>query len=171
MRSRGTRAAVGMAVVAALTACTSPEVTTMQLMSGSFEDGGSIPSRYTCDGADVSPPLAWSDVPDGTAEFALVVEDPDARGFVHWVLTGIPGDARELPEGEGDTVGTPGPNNFGREGWGGPCPPSGEHRYTFTLYALPEPMSDATDAAAVRSRAEESALATATLTGRYSRSR
>jgi Raf kinase inhibitor-like YbhB/YbcL family protein len=88
---------------------------------------------------------------------------------VHWVLTGIPGDARELSEGEGDSIGTPGRNNFRRSGWGGPCPPSGEHRYVFTLYALPGPISDATDADAVRSRAEETALARATLTGVYSR--
>src|SRR5919106_707230 len=155
MMRRGTRAAV--VLVAVLTACSTAEVTTMELTSSSFEDGGSIPSRYTCDGADISPPLAWSDVPDGTETFALIVDDPDARGFVHWVLTGIPGDRRDLPEGEGDSIGTPGPNNFGRTGWGGPCPPA-EHRYVFTLYALPGPLTDATDAAAVRNAAEEAAL-------------
>ena len=123
MRGPGMRTAV--LLVAVLTACSTDgpessqeaEVTTMQLTSDSFDDGDSIPSQYTCDGADVSPPLAWSDVPDGTASFALIVDDPDARGFVHWVLTDIPGDARELPEGEGDSIGMPGPNDFGRTGW------------------------------------------------------
>lgn len=141
----------------------------MQLTSSSFGEGEPIPSEHTCDGADTSPPLAWSDVADGTESFALIVDDPDARGFVHWVLTGIPGDARELPEGEGDAIGTPGPNDFRRSGWGGPCPPSGEHRYVFTLYALPGPISDAADADAVRSQAENAALGSATLTGVYSR--
>ena len=140
----------------------------MQLTSSSFADGEAIPSKHTCDGADLSPALAWSDVPDGTESFALIVDDPDARGFVHWVLTDIPGDAHELPEGEGDSIGTPGPNDFGRKGWGGPCPPS-EHHYAFTLYALPEPISDATDADAVRTSAEASALSRATLTGTYAR--
>ena len=140
----------------------------MHLTSTSFADGEAIPSKHTCDGADDSPQLAWSDVPDGTASFALIVDDPDAGGFVHWVLTDIPGDARELPEGEGDSIGTPGPNDFGRSGWAGPCPP-GEHRYAFTLYALSEPISGATDADAVRAAAEESAIGRGTLTGVYAR--
>jgi Raf kinase inhibitor-like YbhB/YbcL family protein len=144
------------------------EVTTMELTSGSFGDGEAIPPKHTCDGADVSPPLAWDNVPDGTASFALIVDDPDARGFVHWVLADIPGATRELAEGEGDSIGTPGPNDFGRTGWGGPCPP-GKHRYAFTLYALPGSTTDATDADAVRTAAEASALAKATLTGVYSR--
>jgi Raf kinase inhibitor-like YbhB/YbcL family protein len=175
MSSRGTLAAV--LVGAVLTACSSPaptstqrpEVTTMNLTSASFTDGGSIPDRYTCDGADVSPPLAWDDVPEGTQSFALIVDDPDAGGFVHWVLSGIPADARELPEGEGDRIGTPGTTSFGRSGWGGPCPPSGEHRYAFTLYALSEALSIAADADAVREAAEMSALGRATLTGVYAR--
>jgi Raf kinase inhibitor-like YbhB/YbcL family protein len=146
-----------------------PEVTTMELTSSSFGEGEPIPSEHTCDGADTSPPLSWTDVPDGTQSLVVIVDDPDARGFVHWVLANIPADTRELPEGEGDAIGTPGPNDFGRSGWGGPCPPSGEHRYVFTLYALPGTISDATDADAVRSAADSSALARATLTGVYAR--
>ena len=99
----------------------------MQLTSEAFAEAGSIPAEHTCDGADTSPPLALNDAPEDTDSFALIVDDPDAGGFVHWVLTGIPGDVRELPAGVGDTIGTPGPNDFGRTGWGGPCPPSGEH--------------------------------------------
>ena len=171
MRVRGTRTAA-FALVAMLAACApatpDPEETTMQLTSSSFADGEAIPSKHTCDGADISPELAWSDVPDGTESFALIVDDPDAGGFVHWVLTDIPGDARELPEGEGDSIGTPGPNDFGSTGWGGPCPP-GEHHYAFTLYALTEPISGATDADTVRTAAEASALGRATLTGTYAR--
>jgi hypothetical protein len=167
-RRHGTRTAVAF-VWAILAACTNAEVTTMELTSSSFGEGEPIPPQHTCDGADTSPSLTWSGVPDGTDSFALVVDDPDARGFVHWVLTGIPGNARELPEGEGDAIGTPGPNAFGRSGWGGPCPPSGEHRYVFTLYALPGPLSGANDAEAVRNQAENASLAQTTLTGVYSR--
>jgi Raf kinase inhibitor-like YbhB/YbcL family protein len=175
MRGHGTMTAV--IAVAVLAACSpaepdsnqEAEVTTMLLTSGSFDDGGTIPSRHTCDEADISPPLAWSDVPDGTQSFALIVEDPDARGFVHWLLINVPGATRELPEGEGDAIGTPEPNDFGRSGWGGPCPPSGQHRYVFTLYALPAPIVNGTDADTVRDQAEASALARATLTGVYER--
>jgi Raf kinase inhibitor-like YbhB/YbcL family protein len=171
----GTRSAV--LVVGLLAACSAaaptatrvPEVTTMQLTSSSFAEGEPIPPEHTCDGADTSPPLAWSGVPDGTESFALIVDDPDARGFVHWVLTDIPADARELRAGEGDALATPGSNDFGRTGWAGPCPPSGEHRYVFTLYALPGPVPDASSADAVRDHAEGAALGRATLTGAYSR--
>ena len=111
--------------------------TTFTLNSPAFADGGSIPRRHACDGQDLSPPLAWSGAPAGTVAFALVVDDPDARGFVHWVVTAIAGDSSGLPEGV-PAAGPPaqGRNDFGRRGWGGPCPPSGTHRYVFTLYAL-----------------------------------
>jgi Raf kinase inhibitor-like YbhB/YbcL family protein len=120
----------------------------MQLASEAFGEGGTIPVSHTCDGDNVSPPLAWSEVPDGAAAFVLVVDDPDAGGFIHWLLTDIPGDSRELPEGAGDAIGMPGRNDFGLTGWGGPCPPSGEHRYVFTLYALSEPIQIEADASA-----------------------
>lgn len=145
------------------------EVPTMQLTSSAFADGEAIPSEHTCDGADRSPPLAWSDVPGGTDAFALLVEDPDARDFVHWVLVDVPGDRRALAAGEGDAAGTPGRNDFGRIGWGGPCPPSGEHRYVFTIWALPATIGAMDDAGALRSAAESNALASATLTGVYRR--
>jgi Raf kinase inhibitor-like YbhB/YbcL family protein len=112
----------------------------MILRSDSFTDGGAIPSRNTCDGDDISPHLAWTDAPAEAGAFALIVRDPDAGGFVHWVLTDIPADVTELPEGRGDSIGIPGQNDFGRVGWGGPCPPSGEHRYEFTLHALTGPL-------------------------------
>jgi Raf kinase inhibitor-like YbhB/YbcL family protein len=110
-------------------------------------------------------------VPDGAAAFVLVVEDVDADGFVHWLLTDIPGDSRELPEGTGDAIGMPGRNDFGLTGWGGPCPPSGEHRYVFTLYALSEPIQIEPDASAqaVREAIAHRLIGEADLTGVYAR--
>lgn len=115
----------------------------MTLTSTAFEHGGAIPRKHTGEGEDVSPPLAWSKVPDGTRSFALVCHDPDAPlvspgtyGFVHWVLYGIPGTVTELPEDVGDyTLGT---NNFGTNTYGGPMPPPGHgtHHYFFWLLAL-----------------------------------
>lgn len=115
----------------------------MQLTSKAFGPGGAIPRRHTGEGEDVSPPLAWSDAPDGAASFAVVCHDPDAPlvkpgtyGFVHWVLYGIPGSVRELPEGVSDHV--QGANDFGAQGYGGPMPPEGHgrHHYFFWLLAL-----------------------------------
>lgn len=176
-RSGMHNAALGM--VLAIGGCSAPPLATdrqesaMQLTSSAFEEGGSIPIEYTCDGEDVSPPLAWTGAPEGAGGFALIVEDPDAGNFVHWVLTGIPGAATELAAGAGDQIGTPGRNDFGRSGWGGPCPPSGEHRYTFTLHALSEPIEvgDGASAGDVRSAMRGLILGEATLTGRYARGR
>ncbi|MGD8985756.1 MAG: YbhB/YbcL family Raf kinase inhibitor-like protein [Desulfobacteraceae bacterium] len=120
---------------------------TMKLESPNFENQGDIPKKFTCDGADISPALAWSDVPEGTKSFALIVDDPDAPDpanprmtWVHWVLYNIPTTARSLPEGvikkdlpEGTLEGL---NDWKRPGYGGPCPPVGKHRYFHKLYAL-----------------------------------
>jgi Raf kinase inhibitor-like YbhB/YbcL family protein len=115
----------------------------MKLTSSAFDNGGSIPTRYTGEGADVSPELSWSNAPEGTASFALICHDPDAPlispgnyGFVHWVLYGIPGSESRLAEGTSDY--TPGANNFGTSGYGGPMPPEGHglHHYFFWLLAL-----------------------------------
>lgn len=169
------RRAAGIAVLV-LAGCSgpapgTPEETTMELTSETFGEGGSIPVQHTCDGDNISPPLAWDDVPEGAAAFVLVVEDPDAGGFVHWLLTDIPGDSRELPEGAGDAIGMPGHNDFGLSGWGGPCPPSGEHRYVFTLYALSEPIQIEPDASsqAVREAIAHRLIGEAQLTGVYAR--
>lgn len=105
------------------------------LTSPAFAEGATIPARFTCDGADVAPPLRWAHVPPGTRELALVVEDLDAPGgtFLHWVRAGIPADARSTP-----SAGVDGDNSFGRPGYSGPCPPKGDppHRYRFEVYAL-----------------------------------
>lgn len=119
----------------------------MQLKSPSFENLRSIPAKYTCDGKDVPPPIEWSNVPNGTKSFALIVDDPDAPDpadpkmtWVHWIIYNIPTTFRSLPEGiqekdlpEGTLQGL---NDWKRTGYGGPCPPIGEHRYFHKLYAL-----------------------------------
>jgi Raf kinase inhibitor-like YbhB/YbcL family protein len=116
----------------------------IEVTSTAFQQGTSIPKKYTSDGADVSPPLRWSDPPAGTKSFTLIVDDPDApRGiWVHWVLYSLPAQTRELEEGVPTIPTLPsgakqGKNDFGNIGYGGPAPPKGKaHRYFFKLYAL-----------------------------------
>ena len=112
---------------------------TFTLAISAFTDGGIIPAKFTCEGANVSPELRWSDVPANTRSFALIVDDPDAPAgtFTHWVLFDIPADRSSIGEGE-SKLGVAGKNDFGRAGYGGPCPPRGHgsHRYFFTLYSL-----------------------------------
>lgn len=153
------------------TATDAQGVSALELSSAAFDPGGQIPQEHTCDGADMSPPIAWTGAPDGTRAFALLVTDPDARGFVHWVLADIPPDVAELRADEGDSIGIPGRNDFGRIGWGGPCPPSGTHRYVFELHALSEPLNLAgtPDADLVRGRLSALSLARGELSGTYRR--
>ena len=115
----------------------------IEIKSAAFEQGGMIPRQYTCDGKDVSPPLAWSSIPEGTKTLALICDDPDAPmgTWVHWVLFNIPAHIKELPENippqkELENGAKQGTNDFPMIGYGGPCPPSGTHRYYFKLYAL-----------------------------------
>lgn len=116
----------------------------LSLRSPIFQDGQKIPVKYTCDGQDMSPPLTWSEPPTGVQTFALIMDDPDAPGrvFTHWVIFNLPADTRELPEalptaGQLPSGALQGKNDFGKIGYGGPCPPSGPaHRYRFSLYAL-----------------------------------
>lgn len=119
----------------------------LTLSSPAFADGTAIPERHTCQGADVSPPLTWSNLPAGTKSLALIVDDPDAPDpaapkmtWVHWVLYNIPPSATGLPEAVQPAAlpaGTrQGINDWRRSGYGGPCPPIGRHRYFHKLYAL-----------------------------------
>ncbi len=143
------------------------------LASDAFAAGAPIPRRYTCDGPDASPPLRWSGVPAGTAELDLLVVDPDANGFVHWVAAGIPATAGGLAAGASGTKAIPaeGRNTFGRLGWSGPCPPSGTHHYRFTLYAASTRLGlrDGITGDQLRAAVEGVTLAKATLVGAYAR--
>ena len=115
----------------------------LSITSTAFKQGERIPSKYTCDGSDVSPGLEWSDVPDSTRSFTIIADDPDAPvgTWIHWVLYNVPGETRTLPEAVPPDANLPdgsrqGKNSWGRPGYGGPCPPGGTHRYFFKLYAL-----------------------------------
>jgi Raf kinase inhibitor-like YbhB/YbcL family protein len=115
------------------------------LTSSAFQNNGNIPSKFTCDAGQTnpSPALAWSDAPANTKSFALIMHDPDAPlagGFTHWVLFDIPAETKQLPEGfQAGSVGVSGNSGFRRQGYGGPCPPSGAHHYHFMLSALDVP--------------------------------
>jgi len=115
----------------------------IKVTSSAFEDGGLIPAKYTCDGEDISPPLQWAGVPEGAGSVALICDDPDAPmgTFVHWVLFNLPATTTELAEDVPADKTLPngarqGITDFGRIGYGGPCPPGGTHRYFFKIYAL-----------------------------------
>lgn len=154
------------------------------LSSEAFPHGGSIPSRYTCEGDDISPPLAWSGIPDGTQSLALIVDDPDAPDpkhpqvtWVHWILYNIPTSAPGLPEGvpsrdlpRGTLQGV---NDFKRMGYGGPCPPVGRHRYFHKLYALDTVLPDLGKAtrSALEKAMKNHILAQTELLGTYQKSR
>lgn len=152
----------------------------MRLTSTAFEDGAEIPAKYTCDGAGVSPPLAWSGVPAGTRSFALIVDDPDAPDpaaptttWVHWVIADLPADCQGLEEDiRARTPGHVGLNGWHRAAWGGPCPPVGRHRYFFKLYALDRALRlERPSKAALERAMAEHILATAILIGTYQKAR
>lgn len=113
------------------------------IASPAFSHNGMIPAKYTCDGADVNPPLSIGGVPEKAKSLALIVDDPDApRGtWVHWVVWNIPAGTREIPEDSVPPGAVQGTNDFGTRKYGGPCPPSGTHRYFFKLYALDAPLA------------------------------
>jgi Raf kinase inhibitor-like YbhB/YbcL family protein len=126
--------------------------TAITVTSDAFGDGGAIPEKYSCDGQNVSPPLAWSGVPEGAAELALVVDDPDAPGgtFVHWVLFGIDPATTNLDEADVPAGARQAKNSSGDAEYKGPCPPGGDgaHHYRFTVYALDTQLEAADGSAA-----------------------
>jgi len=152
----------------------------MQLTSSAFQSGGNIPKQFTCEGNDTSPQLAWSDVPSGTKSLALIVHDPDAPragGFYHWVAYNIPATSSGIQENaqkqsELRGGGTQGRNDFGNSGYGGPCPPSGTHRYFFRLYALDTDlkMNSGATAKDVEKAMQGHILGQAELMGKYQKS-
>ena len=152
----------------------------LKLASPAFVEGGEIPRLYTCEGEDISPPLAWSKVPDGTSSLVLVVDDPDAPDpaaprmtWVHWVLYNLPADSDGLPEGvsraELPSPTAEGLNDWKRGGYGGPCPPVGRHRYVHKLYALDTMLTGLSSPtkAQVESAMQGHVLAQARLIGTY----
>jgi Raf kinase inhibitor-like YbhB/YbcL family protein len=151
----------------------------MKIESAAFAPEAMIPSRHTCDGEDLSPPLTWADPPEGTKSFALISDDPDAPGgtWVHWVVWNIPASSRGLAQGMPKsaqwTDGTrQGITDFRRVGYGGPCPPSGTHRYFFRLYALDAMLDLAPGARRIdlEGSMRGHVLAQAELMGKYQRS-
>jgi len=109
----------------------------MKMTSSAFQEGGNIPSKFSCDGADTSPPLQIADVPSGAKSLVLIVDDPDAPSglFTHWTAWNISPQTSTIAEGS-PPKGVQGTNDFGKSGYGGPCPPSGTHRYYFKIFAL-----------------------------------
>ena len=158
---------------------TNMETTTkLQIKSSAFQMGGMIPSKYTCDGEDISPPLSWDGVSEGTKSLALISDDPDAPmgTWVHWVLYDLSPSTRELPENfpKDKTLSNgskQGITDFKKIGYGGPCPPSGVHRYFFKLYALDTKSN--LDPGATKKQVEDAMkghiLAQAELMGKYQR--
>lgn len=145
----------------------------LTVTSAAFAEGASIPKQYTCDGASLSPPLKWSGAPAQTASFALIVDDPDAPAgtFTHWVTFDIPSNQTNIPEGA-KNVGKAGRNSAGRNGYIGPCPPSGTHRYIFNIYALDVPTLNLSEGASrdeVFNAVKGHILAQGMLMGRYGR--
>lgn len=141
MRSVVVAACTGMILLCGGGGCAA--VAALKITSTAFDDGGVIPKTHTCDGPDFSPPLAWNGITTRTQTLALICEDPDApRGtWVHWVVYNIPATVTNLSEGlppdrQLSMGATQGRNDFGKIGYGGPCPPKGTHRYIFKLYAL-----------------------------------
>jgi Raf kinase inhibitor-like YbhB/YbcL family protein len=152
----------------------------MQLRSSAFSDGAAIPRRFTCDGEDVSPPLQWSDEPAGTRSFVLLCDDPDAPAgtWHHWAAYDVPADRTTLPEGAGQGGGKEAlkhaVNDFGRPGYGGPCPPRGHgpHHYHFRLLALSTdrlPVRKHPSCRDVEREARKHLVAEAVLVGLYGR--
>jgi|SRR5581483_2920411 Raf kinase inhibitor-like YbhB/YbcL family protein len=144
---------------------------TLRVTSPAFADGESIPQKFTCSGENISPALEWSNAPTGTKSFALIVDDPDAPGgtFTHWVAYDIPASQTNIAEGA-NAAGVGGKNSGGTSRYMGPCPPLGEHRYVFVLYALDVDSlglgPDATKTQLVTAM-QGHILAQATLMGRY----
>lgn len=155
------------------------EVKKLSVSSSAFQDSDKIPAKYTCSAQDVSPPLSWSEPPSGARSFVLIVDHPDAPGgtFTHWIIFNIPSNSRGLPEAvptqaqlsDGTTQGK---NDFGRIGYGGPCPPPGRAaRYQFTLYALDQSLDLKAGASQkqILDAMREHILAQGQLTGIYQR--
>jgi len=143
----------------------------MRLKSKDFEDNSSIPSEFTCDGRGVSPQLSWGDVPVETKSFALSVTDPDAPmgTWIHWLVHDIPRDVRTIEQGGLPEGAKQVENDFRMKEYGGPCPPSGTHRYIFTVYALDVERLEGVNKRNFFDKVREHTLDKAVLKGLYKR--
>ena len=148
------------------------EVVKMKLTSPAFENKQEIPSEYTCDGSDTSPELNIADVPENAKSLVLICDDPDAPVGIwdHWVVFNIPTDTTKIAKGT-EPSGVAGKNSWGKTGYGGPCPPSGTHRYFFKLYALDTTLDlkEGSDKKDIESAMKGHVIAQAELMGTYSR--
>lgn len=162
----------GLAIVTALTAVGDAQ---MKITSSVFQEGGNIPSKFTCDGADVNPPLHWNGAPSATKSLALIVDDPDAPGglFTHWIVWNIDPKTNEISENSLPPGAVQGRNDFGKSGYGGPCPPSGTHRYYFRIFALDQMLDLKSGAkrAGLDAAMRGHMLGQGELMGRYARSK
>jgi Raf kinase inhibitor-like YbhB/YbcL family protein len=146
----------------------------MKITSPGFEQGGNIPSKFSCDGGNTSPPLQISDVPSAAKSLVLIVDDSDAPGglFTHWIVWNISPQNASIAEGSTPN-GVQGTNDFGKSGYGGPCPPSGSHRYHFKIFALERQLNLSSGArrAQVDAAMKGHVIAQGELVGRYSRNK
>jgi len=146
----------------------------MEITSKDFQNNQSIPAIHTCDGKDISPHLAWSGTPEGTKSFALTCIDPDAPmgDFIHWFICNMPPNVSELSQGGPLPAGAQEvANDFGKKSYGGPCPPSGTHRYFFTIYALKVSDLGTVSKKDFLKKVKENQLASAEIIGLYKRKR
>jgi len=159
---------IGAALIAA-------EGTQLKITSPVFQDGGKIPSKFTCDGTDASPQLHLDGAPPAAKSLALIMDDPDAPGglFTHWIVWNIDPKTNEIGQSGAPAGAVQGTNDFGKSGYGGPCPPSGTHRYYFRIFALDRMLDLKSSAkrAELDSAMRGHVLAKAELMGRYSRGR
>ncbi len=174
------RAPIAGAAAPATTPTTSPtdpavvgDTGTMIVTSSAFADRDPIPAKFTCDGAALSPPLAWTGLPAGTVEMAITVADPDANGFVHWIVGGLAPGLTGLPQGALPAGLVQTRNSASSVGWTPPCPPAGAkaHRYVFTLYALDGPpgVNEGADPRAALTLLDEHVIGLASMVGTYRR--
>jgi Raf kinase inhibitor-like YbhB/YbcL family protein len=172
MRRKMTSGAV--VILLAVIASSAAEEARMKITSSAFQEGGNIPSRFTCDGSDISPPLQIAGVPSEAKSLVLIADDPDAPSglFTHWLVWNIPPQTNSIAEG-GTPKGVHGANDFGKSGYRGPCPPPGTHRYSFKIFALDREL----DLRALAKRSQVDAamkghiIAQGELVGRYARSK
>jgi Raf kinase inhibitor-like YbhB/YbcL family protein len=169
---RQTAIAAALAILFATIALFGAGGSNIKIISSAFQEGGNIPAKFSCDGPNISPPLQISGVPSGAKSLALVADDPDAPGgvFTHWIVWNISPQTTTIPEGSA-AKGTQGTNDFGKSGYGGPCPPSGAHRYAFKVFVLDRQLN--LPAGARRAQLDAAmkghVIAQGGVTGRYSR--